>query len=293
MSNKESIHLRKRKLATGNTSLYLDVYRNGVRSYEYLKLYLIPEKTRDDKEVNRETLKLAEAIKAKRLVELHNKEYGFSVKRNNVRFFEFFTTLIDNDNNGRRRSTGCAAGWASTLLFLRQYEKREITFADIDTAWIMGFRQYLDTKAKRLRGKDEPISQNSKSVYLSKLRAAITAALNKGIIKEDPFIGVRGFSREDAEREYLTIEELRQLIQLPCEYEVVGRAFVFSCLTGLRISDVRKLKWEEVYQQGEFTRIKFRQKKTKGLEYLDVNAQAVEMMGKRQDDDKNVFVIEK
>lgn len=70
MSNKESIKLRKRKMPTGNTSLYLDIYRNGKREYEYLRLYLIPEKNRQDKEKNRETMKLAEAIKAKRTVEL-------------------------------------------------------------------------------------------------------------------------------------------------------------------------------------------------------------------------------
>ena len=53
MSNKESIKLRKRKMPTGNTSLYLDIYRNGKREYEYLRLYLIPEKNRQDKEKNR------------------------------------------------------------------------------------------------------------------------------------------------------------------------------------------------------------------------------------------------
>ena len=85
MSNKESIRLRKRKLATGNTSLYLDIYRNGVRQYEYLKLYLIPEKTREDKDKNKQTLQLAEAIKSKRTVELHNNEFGFTNWRSWIR----------------------------------------------------------------------------------------------------------------------------------------------------------------------------------------------------------------
>ena len=29
-------------LSDGSKSLYLDIYRNGKRTYEYLKLYLIP-----------------------------------------------------------------------------------------------------------------------------------------------------------------------------------------------------------------------------------------------------------
>ena len=41
---KNFVRLRNKKLANGNKSLYLDIYRDGVRSYEFLKMYLIPEK---------------------------------------------------------------------------------------------------------------------------------------------------------------------------------------------------------------------------------------------------------
>lgn len=40
---KEPIRLRTKELANGSKSLYLDIYRNGKRTYEYLKMYLIPE----------------------------------------------------------------------------------------------------------------------------------------------------------------------------------------------------------------------------------------------------------
>ena len=53
---------------------------------------------------------------------------------------------------------------------------------------------------------------------------------------------------------------------------------MFSCLKGLRKSDIEKMKWKEVRQQGEFTRIVFRQKKTGGQEYIDINPQAVAYM---------------
>ena len=63
--SKEPIKLRKRKMASGNFSLYLDIYHNGNRTYEYLKLYLIPEVSRKAKAKNKETILLAEAIKPK------------------------------------------------------------------------------------------------------------------------------------------------------------------------------------------------------------------------------------
>ena len=44
---KEPIRLRTKELANGSKSLYLDIYRNGKRRYEYLKMYLIPETDRN------------------------------------------------------------------------------------------------------------------------------------------------------------------------------------------------------------------------------------------------------
>lgn len=41
---KEPIRLRTKELANGSKSLYLDIYRNGKRTYEYLKMYLIPKR---------------------------------------------------------------------------------------------------------------------------------------------------------------------------------------------------------------------------------------------------------
>lgn len=76
------------------TSLYLDIYINGKRSYEFLKLYLVPEKTRADKEKNRQTLLLADAIRAKRVLELRNGQYGFSnTKTAQTSFFVIITVL--------------------------------------------------------------------------------------------------------------------------------------------------------------------------------------------------------
>ncbi|MBR5075172.1 MAG: site-specific integrase, partial [Bacteroidales bacterium] len=74
---KEPVKLRQQKIKDGNTSLYLDYNLNGKRIREYLKLYLIPEHEVKDKERNRETLRLATAVKAQRITELQNGSTGF------------------------------------------------------------------------------------------------------------------------------------------------------------------------------------------------------------------------
>ena len=140
MNSKESIKLRKRKLPTGNTTLYLDIYRNGKREYEYLKLYLIPEKTRADKEKNRETLKLAEAIKAKRTVELQNKEFGFKNDyADETKFFDYYRAMCE-----ARLGVDTRGNWRSCLKHLEKYESNQnITFADITPKWLNVLKDYL------------------------------------------------------------------------------------------------------------------------------------------------------
>lgn len=101
--------------------------------------------------------------------------------------------------------------------------------------------------------------------------------------------GIDGFSGEESTRMYLTIEEVKKAAQTDCDSSLIKRAFLFSCLTGLRRSDVIKLTWSDVQQQGDFTRIIFRQKKTKGQEYLDITQQAAEMMGTRGKPSELVF----
>lgn len=61
-STKEPVRLRTKELANGVQSLYLDCYVDGKRSYEFLKLYLIPEKNQMAKAQNEATLQAANTI---------------------------------------------------------------------------------------------------------------------------------------------------------------------------------------------------------------------------------------
>lgn len=73
---KEPIRLRTKDLADGCKSLYLDIYRNGKRSYEYLKMYLVPETDSNARHQNEITMAAANAIKSKRIIELTSGEAG-------------------------------------------------------------------------------------------------------------------------------------------------------------------------------------------------------------------------
>lgn len=285
--SKDPIRLRRRKLANGTTSLYLDIYLNGKRTYEFLKMYLVPEQTRKDKEKNRDTLRLAEAVRAKRIVELRTGEYCFKKQTGeDVLFFDYYRALVEKRRGVE--SMGNWGNWNCCLKHLERYERRKkITFADITPAWVEGFRSYLEKEAyaygcdHRNRSEMHPLSQNSRQSYFNKLRACLRQAIEDGVILQNPMRGIEGFKGEEGTRMYLTIDEIKKAAQTPCDSDLIKRAFLFSCLTGLRRSDIIKLTWGEITEQSGFTRIIFRQKKTKGQEYLDITPQAAELLGER------------
>lgn len=70
---KEPVRIREKRLNDGNVSLYLDMYYRGARKKEGLKLYLVPETDAAAKLQNRNTRKLAEQIKAQRILDIQEK----------------------------------------------------------------------------------------------------------------------------------------------------------------------------------------------------------------------------
>ena len=295
MTSSEPIRLRKRLLKDGRQTLYLDLYHNGKREYEYLKLYLIPEKSRADKETNKQTMKLAEAIKAKRIVDYQNGKFGFHQPEHNIRFFDYYSAMCEK-RKGAPESRGNWGNWYSCYKHLKIYEKNEdITFDDITPEWVQGFKDYLENDAKAWSPRYEreleyhPLSRNSKLSYFNKLRACIHQALADGVISDNPLRGVDNFKAEESKRMYLTIDEIKAITAADCPAPGVKRAFLFSCLTGLRRSDIMKMTWSEVHKQGDYTRIIFKQKKTSGQEYIDITPQAAELPGERRNPTDLVF----
>lgn len=288
MKERTSITLRQRTLPSGRTTLYLDIVSGGKRKTESLKLFLVPELTRADKQKNKETLKLAEAIRAKRIVEVQNNEFGF--KQNyaeGTNFYDYYVAITEKRLG--TDSKGNWGNWRSCLKHLEKYDRnlKKLTFADITPKWVQGFKDYLEKEAcawscdYRERIKDHPLSRNSKTSYFRKLKACLNQAYEERIIADNPMRGIEGIKPEEGTRMYLTIDELKLLANTECEYPNIKKAFLFSCLTGLRRSDVLRLTWGDIHEQGDFTRIIFKQKKTGGLEYLDISPQAAELLGKR------------
>lgn len=277
-TRKDSVILRKRLMKSGNVSLYLDIYRGGVRTYEYLRLYLIPEKNRADKDKNKETLALAEAVVAKRVVEMRNGRYGFESRKGEIRFNDYFKSCAE------KRGSSTSSVWRAVSVRLSKFPLRNVLLRDVDANWFGSLCDFLHSS-----NSESVLSNNTICAYISKIIACMNDAVAEGILAYNPIKGVKKPSPITTERSFLSVDEVKRLMTTQCGNAIVGRAFLFSCFTGLRFSDIKGLKWSDITEVQGYTRITFRQKKTKEIEYLDISKNAVNLLGNRGECDSFVF----
>ena len=295
------IHLRKKKLKSGKISLYLEYYKGNsktpdgkrkiLRDFEYLDLYLFPNpETLEERKQNKENLELADQIFTIRKAELYQGKYNIqNDKKGKVGFLEFYEETTEE----RYKSKGNYDNWDAAQKHIEAYCPSHITLNDVDVNFIKGFKKYLETVAVTKSKKN--LSQNTKHTYFNKFKACLNAAFEEGYLKENFMKKVKGFAMGESTREYLTADELQKLASTHCKLPLLKRAFLFSALTGIRWSDVNKMKWSEVRDEGmdsentTIFRIVFQQKKTDGVEYLYISKQAREFLGDRKELDNRVF----
>ncbi len=166
--------------------------------------------------------------------------------------------------------------------------------SQVDKQFSLRFLEFLQSEYKRKNGNH--IAASTATTYFLMLNAALNAAVQKELIDENPFKKIPSrdkIHKTESKREFLTVEEVRALIATPVRSERTKNAYLFSCFCGLRISDIRNLKWKNVHQDGEQTRLEIVMRKTKEPIYLPLSNEALRWMPKRenQSDDDFVFSV--
>ena len=245
---KEPVRLREKKLRDGNRSLYLDIYHRGTRKYEYLKLYLVPETTPEAKTRNKETMRVAEQIKSERILQLQSRglTQWDSIKKASL---PVLTWMEQEYENPPRPLSVSTMNWRKQTRktfanYLDSIHRPTLTLEEIDKDICRGFIAYLRTAPNRLKKEAHTISQGTGERYMTEIICMLNYAVREGLIATNPFKQIPSNERltcNDNEREFLTIEEIKLLMDAPCPRDEVKQAFMFPCFTGLRISDVRRL----------------------------------------------------
>lgn len=289
---KEPVKLRYKKLKNGNTSLYLDIYSEGRRHYDFLHLYLTPELTAKDRVKNQKTLALANTIKAQRIVELQNGAHGFTDKKTRtlLRFVDYLRAEAD-----RYRAKGSrmyAQSVINSTNHLVGYAGEKITFKQVNKPFLLGYINYLDKVTAR---GNKPLSGASKALYFQVVVTALNRAVKEEIIDKNPAHSIMAEDRPEVtqrQREFLTLEEVKKLIAAPCRYESIKRAFLFSCFCGLRLSDIRSLQWKDICElSGGKMQVRIVQQKTGEPIDVPLAGNAVAQLPERGKKTDHVFVL--
>ena len=279
-----SVKLREKDLNNGQVSLYLDLYHNKKRWYEFLDIRLNRKKpTKEDSE----KYKLALEIKARREHELIVTSHALidkkAIRKDFVQFFEEHMSKKSYNNHR-----------AATLCHLKKFVgNKSLPIVGVTLEWMKDFERYLL----------KSMNVNSALTYLQNINGALNELVRKGIIARNPWHAVplhERLKKPEPMRTAWTIEQLQTLVNTPRKMNPqFKQSYLFACFTGLRWSDVNGLKWSNILKkknaEGEQWFIYFEQQKTRTIEFLPLTDQAIEILKEREaalrEDTNKVYVF--
>ncbi|MHB1107631.1 MAG: site-specific integrase [Lutibacter sp.] len=293
------VKLRQKPISGKRQSLYLDFYppiphpeTGKPTRREFLGMYLFDNaKSPFDKQHNKETLSLAEQVRQKRENYINKPEIYTNYEKEQLKikeqgeqcFVAYFKRLADN------RKASNKDNWNASYNYLETFTKGTLKFADLNDKICEDFKTYLLT-VKSKKSSTVTLSQNSAVSYFNKFKATLKQAYKDGYLNSDLNAKIKPIKQAETQRNFLTIEELNNLVKTECLNPLMKRAALFSALTGLRFSDIQKLVWGELeYIEGNGYFIQFKQQKTKGVEMMPIAEQAYNLLGERKEPTDKVF----
>jgi integrase len=249
MSN---VTLRFRDLPSGKRQAYLDIYR-GQGSRRTESIGIVPE----DSVARKNFMLQAREFRDKRAAELRSEILGVSLPYNpDDDFIGYALAIIGEYKEPTTRNL-----LTSAINALKGFAGRNrITFKEIAAK-----RFHEDYKRHLLN----TVSDSSARTYFRGLRNFLNRAVKDGRLPFNPTVGV-SIKVEGKLPVFLSLEEVRRLEQARCGNETVKNAFLFSCYTGLRHSDIKRLTWDMIVDGY----VEFRQKKTGKQERQPLSAGA-------------------
>ncbi len=242
------IHVREKR-----GRLYLDIIEGGRRRWERLGLELT-----DDPSMRKEIRKLAESIRIKRMMQLAAAREGLIDPVAGKGTLLAFAQEVAKTKADIRSAVG----------MLERYKPAAVRLDAIDEQWFEAFRLWIV--------KESGLAESSAAIYYQKTRSLVRKAVRDRKLPRDPGANVKSLRVPESDKRPLTREEVDRLAAhtLPSELgQEVARAFVFGCLTGLRISDIAALTWGDI-ERGEAPRLIKRTKKTGAVVVVHLNPSA-------------------
>lgn len=250
MKSKPLVQIYQRQTATGKT-IYLHYTQNGRQVRESTGLRLTGNKTQDT-----ETQKAAALLQANKINELLTSRTGLNTDglKGKILLTDFCANLAEDcKREGRKSRKGAINALANHL---RAY-KPKARLCDIDKAYCCGFIDYLQTRAQ--------LAATSIVGMYKDFVAVLNKAVKADLIAVNYAARVDRPTAKQPERAFLTATELKAFAAVEVKSrneKEVRAAFLFSCLTGLRHSDISRLTADNITATGEGLKLNITTQKT-------------------------------
>ncbi len=196
---------------------------------------------------------LKKAIYGKKIFK-STKHEKIEKKERQMSIVEFFQVLMEDSRTGDRRgprreklNPNSIKPYQSALNHFTNFQdtkKKEYFLKDVDQKLINAFTNYLEVTKN--------LAFNACAKYLTVFKLLISYAHEKGFIDGSKLHTLKfNITRAKSDNIYLTekeIEAIANLENLPTKlYDTVRNLFVISCWSGLRYSDVSRLRLQNIH----------------------------------------------
>ena len=196
----------------------------------------------------------------------------------------FFSRIIKFAVNARKKSKGITLGE-----FIRSYaderRKEGEKIYEGRCGSVLGMLKHLETFGGSNIPLKTPGKLSDSTIHLKVniLKSVLREAVRQGLLEENPFDLLPHSYRVKAqyrERTALTQEELIKLSETPCNTPELKEAFLLSCITGLRKSDILSLSIHDIEKRDDTYYIYKKMKKTQRWLRLPLPEEAHHILSK-------------
>jgi site-specific recombinase XerD len=126
-----------------------------------------------------------------------------------------------------------------------EYKVRNFSLQKVNSEFMERYFQYLLT--------EKVVSYNTACKYISCIKSIFSSAIRNGLIKSDPFYGLK-IHPKPVYKEFLTqdeIDKIAVLIIIDPYLDIKRDIFLFSCYTGLAYVDLKQLNGSHLVKEGD------------------------------------------
>jgi len=261
------VHIRKKKLSDGSYSLLLDYHYKNERRRDYLNIHI-----KGSGEDTKEKMMLARIMAGQKQIEIASLDAGVVVPdKRRTDFVKFYKDFVSSSSVKSPKTL-----LAPLYVFVKFFGKEVIPSRLITEDVCREFRKYLSLN----------FTNETPNAYFSKFKMVLSSATKAEIFSANPASDIRNPkpAHNILRKEVLSFKELTALQKSYCPNSEVKRAFLFSCYTGLRMSDVRSLRWGQIdFHRNEVGVI---QSKSGKPIHIPLGASAKSLLGKKSDKEK-------